>query len=338
MSNLAFPEIADHDRIAVAVSGGADSMALAHMLSYYAQARHKPLHIHALTVDHALRADSADEAARVGVWLSQLPHVSHHILRWDCPKPVARIMEAARAARYRLMINDCQNRGISMLAVAHHGDDQAETFLMRLARGSGLDGLAAMRPMHAYGDKVSLWRPLLGMAHDDLVTYCRINNLPWVEDPTNRSQRHTRNRLRASRAVLEAEGLSSKRLNETARRLDRASDALRILSERLLERALLEKSDDAWTLNLGILKDEPAELTVRVLRRALEELGAKKGYGPRLEKVEEITHIFLETAASHTLTLSGCVLRADPRRQTLEISRENPANNGKSLPLSANGL
>lgn len=331
MPGLIVPE--NVSRIAVAVSGGADSMALAHMLA----TAHED--VHAITVDHGLRPESAIEAAQVGSWLAGFPNVTHTILRWAGEKPAARRMESARAARYALMADYCRSHGIGYLALAHHRDDQAETFLMRLTRGSGIDGLAAMREIQPYDENLKLWRPLLNTAsHDDLKNYCRDAGMQWIEDPTNSSQKYMRNRMRAARGMLDAEGLSPKRLAATVRRIERASDALRILAARLLEKSLREKNDMQWTFDLKTLKDEPFELAVRVLRTALETLGSSGDYGPRFEKVEGVAHACLAATDSRTLTLGGCILRVNPRRGTLAVACEKARESAKSLPLAANGL
>lgn len=328
---ITFP--ANADSVAVAVSGGADSMALVHMLG--SAGTHK---IHAITVDHRLRVGSAIEANDVGEWLAQFPNVKHTVLQWHGHKPASGVMENARAARYALMAEYCRDHDIHYLALGHHRDDQAETFLMRLASGSGIDGLSGMRDYQVYADDLTLWRPLLAYAHEDLVAYCRDKNMRWVEDPTNQNLHYTRNRLRAARDVLDAEGLSAKRLATTARRLDRASDALRVLSQRLSAKTTIEKNVSAHVFDLAGLKAEPFELAVRVIRTALQDMGSGGIYGPRFEKVENAAEILLGTASAKTLTLGGCILRAQPRRGTLSILREAAENGAKTLPLAANGL
>lgn len=320
--------IPDHAaRIAVAVSGGADSMALVHMVSR----QHKD--VHAITVDHALRSESADEAKQVGAWLKGFPNVTHIILKWEGDKPDTGRMESARTARYALMADYCRAHDIKHLAVAHHRDDQAETFFMRLSHGSGLDGLAAMREFQSYDDQVTLWRPLLETAgHDDLVTYCKDNFIHWIEDPSNVNDAYTRARLRKT---LQSEGLDSKRLSQTMRRLERASDALRILADRLLEKAMKEKSEDSVTIDLNVLRAEPFELSVRVIRTLIDDIGNANNYGARFEKVEEVARFCLDATESTATTLGGCILKLRQNGGILRIEAEKTM---KTLPLTANGL
>ncbi len=311
MQSLILPD-SDGTKIAVALSGGADSMALAHMLAH----RKPSIHIHALTVDHGLRPDSAAEAASVAKWVSKWPALTHTILNWSGKKPATGIMDAARKARYRLMADYCRKGGITHLALAHHGDDQAETFFMRVAHGSGLDGLAGMKPLQPYNDALTLWRPLLGYGHDDLVAYCRAHKIKWVEDPSNSNEAYTRARLRN---VLAQEGFSPKRLGTTLARIDRAQAALKTLAARLGQAALKSRTATQYVYDLSLLRAEPFELVLRVLRDAIETLGRRGAYGPRLDRLEVLAAGLLGSPQKTAVTLGGCVLRVDPARMTLKI-------------------
>jgi tRNA(Ile)-lysidine synthase len=318
MPGLNFPELDNLSRVAVAVSGGGDSMALAHMLATYAATRKKKLHVLAITVDHGLRAESAAEAKLVAKWLSKWPHVTHKILQWSGPKPKTGKMESARIARYALMADMCKAEGIEILAVAHHADDQAETFLMRLTHGSGLDGLAGMRLMQPYNDTLTLYRPLLGLQHADLLSYCKKHKVKWVEDQTNSDQKYTRTRLREA---LATEGLDTKRLATTLQRLERAASALGDITAATTQKALLEQTEDSHVFDMAILKAMPFEIFLRVLRNALDTLGRGR-YGPRLEKLEEIAATIYKSSKKTKATLAGCLIAVDPRGGRLKISRE----------------
>ena len=138
--------------IAIGLSGGPDSLALTHMLSQLCSKHNLNTEIHALIINHNLRPEAADEAEEVAQIAKTLPCVTPVILRWDMPETDSRIMEAARAARYDLMANYCVEQDIKYLYIAHHLDEQAETFLFRLAKGSGLDGLCGMQETYAYSD------------------------------------------------------------------------------------------------------------------------------------------------------------------------------------------
>lgn len=180
--------------IAVAVSGGADSMALALLAAEWAKAAGR--RFAAVTIDHELRAESGAEANQVGAWLAGAG-IGHAILRWEGEKPASGIHAAARAARYRLIGAWCRAEGIGDLLVAHHRDDQSETMLLRLARGSGAVGLAAMAAV-SERDGVRLLRPLLGVPKARLVATLKAREQPWIEDPSNANPRFGRTHVRSA--------------------------------------------------------------------------------------------------------------------------------------------
>ena len=178
--------------IAVAVSGGADSMALCLLAHRWAQAENGT--IVALTIDHGLRPESASEALQVKAWLNKLG-IKHHILTWTPPVMESGIPASAREARYRLMADYCREHAILHLLSAHHRDDQAETLFFRIARGSGMEGLACMAALtHVNG--VRLLRPLLNVSKSQLVALLQSTAQPWIDDPTNENMVYTRNFIR----------------------------------------------------------------------------------------------------------------------------------------------
>jgi tRNA(Ile)-lysidine synthase len=188
---------APNGQIAIAVSGGADSMALARLAIDWAK-RHQ-VQVTVLTVDHGLRPASAAEAKQVTGWMADLG-VAHTVLTWTGAKPQTGIQAAARDARYALMGGCCRDNGVGTLLVGHHRDDQAETYLMRLDRGSGPNGLAGMSAItDRYGVRIA--RPLLGVPKSRLVATCRGLGQGWIEDPSNCDPRYARTRARATLAA-----------------------------------------------------------------------------------------------------------------------------------------
>jgi tRNA(Ile)-lysidine synthase len=182
----------DNPHLAVAVSGGADSMALA--LLAHAWARHRGGTVTALTVDHGLRPEAAGEARQVGDWLTGRG-IAHETLVWRGPKPRAGIQAAARTARYDLLAQWCRGRGVLHLLAAHHGDDQAETVLLRRDMNSGIAGLSGMAPVRAMAG-VRLLRPLLSRHRAELTATLKACRQPWLEDPSNQDLRYARIRAR----------------------------------------------------------------------------------------------------------------------------------------------
>lgn len=316
---LSLHDFSGEGAVAVGVSGGPDSMALLWLLSLWA--KKSGAKVAAFTVDHGLRAESSAEAQKVGDWVKDWPQVSHRILRWEGDKPQSRILEEARAARYKLMKDAMAAENIHSLFIGHHRDDQAETFLIRLAKGSGLDGLAGMNELQAL-DGMTLVRPLLDISKDDLIAICNDNKILYVDDPTNKNEDYLRPRLRAAQSVLEEEGLTSKRLAVTARRLARARSALDDLSHDLFVMALLEQKDEGFLFDFKALHAAPEELVLRVLLRAMDQLRPDADYGPRLEKLENLMGRILKDNSFKGATLGGCLFAKNNERETLYIGKE----------------
>ncbi|WIM13469.1 tRNA lysidine(34) synthetase TilS [Enhydrobacter sp.] len=179
--------------LAVAVSGGRDSLCLVLLAQDWAAARGG--RTVALIVDHGLRAESASEAAATRDLLAGRG-IAAEILHWSGEKPASRLQEEARTARYRLLFEACRRHGILHLLVAHHAADQAETVAMRMARASGPDGLAGMAAVVEHR-QARLLRPLLSVPRDRLTATLRERGIPWIEDPSNADPRFERARLRA---------------------------------------------------------------------------------------------------------------------------------------------
>ena len=286
---------------ALAVSGGSDSTALMVLFVDWLRQRGRSAgSCTVLTVDHGLRASSADEARAVAAAAVELGY-RHATLAWEGPKPRAGIQAAARSARYRLMRGYMRAHGIGLLLAAHTRDDQAETVLMRLARGSGLDGLAAMAPLSPLGERGpgdistggdARWigRPFLDVPKACLRTTLEDRGLRWMEDPSNIAPEFERARLRAAQGHLDALGLTPDMLALSAARLARA------------RRAIEDMVDDLCGPHAGAVRVDPCgvvlidraplrgageEIALRLLERAVAAAG---GSGERvpLGKLEAV--------------------------------------------------
>lgn len=305
-------EAAPH--LAVAVSGGPDSLALTLLAHAWAKARGGEAI--GLTVDHGLRPESAAEAKAVARWL-EARGIRHHILHWRGEKPQANLQAAARAARYRLFESWCRGAGVLHLLLAHQLEDQAETFLLRLGRGSGVDGLAAMAACVETA-WARLLRPLLAVPRARLRATLEAVGQDWVEDPSNRDPRHARVRLRKLLPSLAPEGLEVPRLAVTAGRLGRARQALEAWAARLLaEAATLDPAGYAVVAR-GPLAAAPAEVGLRALARLLRCVGGGS-YGPRLERLERLYRETVDEGLPKARTLGGCRLLRLGRRQAERI-------------------
>ncbi|WP_181832875.1 tRNA lysidine(34) synthetase TilS [Bosea caraganae] len=318
-----FAGLADETRLLVAVSGGPDSVVLLALLSDWARQPGRP-ELVAATVDHGLRAASAGEAEAVAALCRELG-VPHAILRWSGPKPASGIQERARQARYSLLAQHADGLGGAVLVTAHTLDDQAETMLMRMARGSGPSGLLGMRSRVRKG-AIDLARPLLGVPKARLIATADARGLPFIQDPSNADTRFERVRWRGLMPALAEEGLGAERLATLASRLGRIEAAVEHRVAALLP--LLVPSDDgaAMRLDLTALAGEPDEVVLRLIGRGLEGVAAR-GDGenlPRLERLEACAFALIDAAGrglAMTRTLSGCVLALD-RKGALTFARE----------------
>lgn len=288
--------------VAVAVSGGADSLCLALLAQDWASGLGG--RAVALTVDHGLRPDSSAEAARVGAWLAGRG-MEHHILRWDGAKPAADIQAEARKARYRLLEDWCAARGVLHLLLAHHQDDQAETLLLRLARGSGVDGLAAMA---AVAETFSLrqLRPLLAVPRARLAATLAARGQDWVEDPSNRNPAFSRARLRALMPALAAEGMGAERLAATARRMARARAALEDDVAAAAARWVAPHPAGHAVVDPTVFRLVAEEVGLRLLVRLVQAVGGG-AYPPREDRVVAL-YGRLRGGLEGGATLGGCRL------------------------------
>lgn len=313
--------------VAVALSGGPDSMALCYALAQWAET--ESVALHALTVDHGLRAESLEEARSVGQWVSGWTGVNHEILSaHDYLRDAdSRLMEAARHARYELLNDYCRRHGIEYLFLAHHQDDQAETFLFRLAKGSGFDGLAAMTPVSLNEKGVTIVRPLLGVPKADLIRFCADNGIPFVSDPTNENPAYARNRLRRAHDVLAAEGLTAARLAVTAKRIGRARAALEHYADQAFRDALKEDGAHRIVFTFTILDFAPEDIRLRVILRGMERLVPDKGgYGPRRDRLEALMDdLFARDAAFRKRTLGGVIVSRDTKKDLIVLEAEEIA-------------
>lgn len=284
---------------AVGVSGGADSLALIYLIDSWAQKHGKK--IKALTVNHNLRENSRSEAEYVAK-LMQKAGIEHHILTWKGTKSQTGLEEKARTARYSLMENFCNSHKIKSLIIAHHKFDQAETFLMRLQRGSGVDGLSAMSEVSTLGN-LKLIRPLLDAEPIEFRQFLNSKNILWCEDEMNYDEDFLRVRVRSLLPFLEEKiGLSVDRIVTTAKVLSRTRDYMEQQTSAFIKKNVKFLSPHIATVSLALLQKQHEEITFRVLSTLLKNI-AQKPYIPRAEDVERLCSSLKDF---HGKTLHGC--------------------------------
>jgi len=317
-----FADLEAYPSLVLAVSGGSDSTALMALAARWRAPLRQGPRLVAVTVDHGLRPGTAREARAVKRLAGHIG-IEHRTVRWLGPKPSTGIQEAARYHRYRLLAAAARRVGARHILTAHTRDDQAETVLFRLARGSGLTGLAGMTRISACEDVV-LVRPFLALPKARLVATLAVAGIGYVEDPTNADPRFVRTRLRAIMPALSAEGLDAPRLARLARRLARADRALQIQAEEAFTR--LSAGSDLKTgpirLDLRGLCDLPTELALRVLSTAVATRGQE---GPaELGKLEALLAAILAAATGPQpalrlrRTLAGAMITLDAERVSVE--------------------
>ncbi len=319
------PQFFKSPKIAVGVSGGADSLALAHTLSDYMSSI-KGGELHCLTVDHQLRAESKDEAQFVKETVTKWGnHVAHETLNWQSSRKKTSIQEQARNARFDLMSVYCKQNSIEYLALAHHADDQIETFFIRLTAGSGPDGLACMRPI-TERNNLKILRPLLDVSHTDCVSYCEGRDLHWIEDSSNENESFERVRFRNSMPVLEEEGLSKERILRVIARMQETNKISSYATEKAYKDSIQNIDTKHIVFKLNDILGLPRGLTHRLLRKAMDELNPNTDYGARLLKSEElVSALFEEKEGFNKRTLGGCIFSVSKDKKSLQIDKEKTA-------------
>jgi len=333
-----FADLIDQPALVLAVSGGPDSTALMWLVARWRKRQRRGPKLVAVTVDHGLRPEARREAAAVKRLAARLG-IAHRVLRWRGAKPTTGLQEKARIARYRLIAQAADRVGATCVLTAHTIDDQAETILFRMIRGSGLTGLAGMARMRPLlmprveppaagrrrsaepGKNVFLVRPLLDIAKARLIATLRAARIDSADDPSNRDPRFTRARLRALAPALAAEGLDARRFALLGRRVRRAEAAI----EFAVAAAAAALSATEWSEHGPIVLEAegfsalPAEVALRLLGRAIARVGDE---GPvQLGKLESLAETLAAATAAGVRfrrTLAGAAVTLGRDRITVE--------------------
>lgn len=314
-ANALFAPLLRFPRVALAVSGGPDSLALMHLAAKWRVARSEGPELVVLTVDHGLRPESRDEALQVSC-AADAAGLLHATLVWE-HGAVDEGQARARAARYDLMAAYAHAHDIPALVTAHHLDDQAETFLMRLMRGSGLDGLAAIPEEGAWAG-LTLLRPLLDAPKARLVATVQAAGIVYDTDPSNINPRFERGRMRCAMETLSGLGLNADAMALSAKRLRRARAALDASADKFLDSQAGVSAAGYASVDTAALDALPDEIALRALSRLLGTIGG--GLEPvRLAKLEAL-YAALKAAPDKAHTLGRC--RIAPKAGRLFIFRE----------------
>lgn len=320
-----FANLAQYQSLLVAVSGGADSVALLHLLARWARRQGEGApRIEVATIDHGLRDGSQEEARWVGE-LSQELGFTHHVRRWQGEKPTTGVQSLARKMRYQLLleiVDAAALKGPVAIVTAHTQDDQAETVLMRLARGSGIDGVGAMddvRALNPQSRPVDLVRPLLGIAKDDLIRFLTRMGQGWKEDPSNVSRDYERVRLRDAMPSFAEIGVTPAALALTAQRARRARAALDALAQEFVITDVDLNNGVCASMDVSRFRAQPEELRIRILNLLVRGFGGTAA-PPRLQQLETVVLQLFAGSDRQRLTLGGSVV--DQRPAKLNVYRE----------------
>jgi tRNA(Ile)-lysidine synthase len=320
--------------LVLAVSGGPDSIALMWLAARWRKALSRGPHLLAVTIDHGLRPEAAREARDVKR-LARGLGVAHRTLRWTEAKPKSGVPAAARAARYRLLAGAARGSGASHILTAHTRDDQAETLLMRLLRGSGISGLAAMA-RQTPREEVFIARPFLNISKSQLVATLDRARIGYADDPTNLDVNFTRPRIRKVIEGLAVEGGDARNLARLASRLARANAAIEVVVDGAARYLALKDTEAASrsaaprgrsenaSFDAAAFAALPEEIRLRLLLRAIERFGHE---GPaELGKAEALLATFEQTLrtvgkgrhARLKQTLAGAVISLAKGRIVIE--------------------
>lgn len=298
----------DMPALGIAVSGGGDSVALMHIVAEWAHGRR----IMVATVDHGLRPESADEARQV----AQAAHalgLSHTTLLWEGRTDGGNLMAKARDARLRLLAGWAQHNDLPAVALGHTADDQAETLLMRLSRGSGIDGLASMAERRE-AQGICWLRPMLGVARQDLRDWLRTRDIPWIDDSSNENTDFERVRIRQA---IHAMGLDIHALASAAGHIRQARDALSHYALDAARDAVAR--DGSLCLSRNAFQEAPPEIRRRLIVAACRWITGTD-YPPRRNTV---LHALAAIQSGRRVTLDGALI--EPRGDRIRLFRETAA-------------
>lgn len=269
-------------KIAVAVSGGCDSLALTFALREFCAA--KKIELFAITIDHAVRKNSTEESLQLQKLLTK-NKINHEILKINwANKPEKNIEASLRQERYKLLTNFCKKNKIKFLFLGHHLGDSAENFLIRLFRGSGLDGLSTMANFLEVSG-VKLVRPMLDIAKEELQNYLKTKKIKWFEDETNDDERFLRNKIRNFFATFEEKNLIQKRIKNACDEISEMRDFIDVVVEREMKK-VVKFADNSCAIDVKKFKKLNPKIALKILALITMKIGGKE-YKPRLAKLKK---------------------------------------------------
>ena len=298
-------------RIGVALSGGPDSLALTALAKAYSyQYKCK---IYYVLVDHNIRKNSLDEAKSVKRLLKKY-HITLHVLR---SKKIIRnnIQSKARTVRYNLITNFCKKKKIKTILTAHNFEDQVETFLIRLSRGSGLQGLSSMKQIHKIDHNISLIRPLLDFKKKKLISISKIIFGKYFKDPTNKNTKYLRTRIRNLKTPLETSGINYDKIFQSIKNLASSRDTLNYYFGEIYKDIIIKKKDKVF-INLKKFNNINQEMKMLVLKKTIKDF-TNSYYTTRSKKITNLMNQ-IKAKKNAKFTLGGCIIFSEKKHIILE--------------------
>jgi tRNA(Ile)-lysidine synthase len=326
-NHIKFPK-----KIAVALSGGADSMALTFLLEEFC--RDKKIKLFTITIDHKIRSSSTKEAQKLQKILSA-KKIHHEILTISTAKiPQKNIEAKLREERYEMLYTFCVKNKIEFLFLGHQQEDVAENFLIRLFRGSGLDGLSTIANYYQFKE-IKLIRPLLDFEKDDLKQFLQQKKIQWFEDETNKDEKFLRNKIRSFFATFPEKNLLQKRIKNAADEIARTRD---MFDKILINEAkkILYFKENKFFVNHKKLQKLDEKTALKILALIAIEI-SKKPYKPRLEKLKKF-YEYLKNDDIKPRDFYGCSIKKFDKNYIIIFSKKLSANDKIKLNTILNKL
>jgi tRNA(Ile)-lysidine synthase len=315
-----FPQRKLPKRIAAAISGGADSLALTLLLNEFC-AENK-IELFAITIDHKMRKSSSKEASHL-TRILQKEKISHQILSLNKNQiPKTNIEAKLRAVRYEMLHSFCVENKIKHLFLGHIQSDIAENFIIRLFRGSGLDGLSSIAQVSDF-QKIKLIRPLLDVTKDELKDFLQAKKIKWIEDESNKDERFLRNKIRNFFDTFEEKNLIQKRVKNAADEISKMRDLFDGLMLREAKKTLGFHQNEFFTINVKKFIKIEKKIALKILALILMEVGGK-AYKPRLEKLQRFYGWIVESKNHKARNFYGCMAKDFDDNRIMIYNEKNP--------------
>jgi len=317
--------------IAIAVSGGVDSLVLMNLANESKAIKNKDVFI--LTIDHGLRPESKNECKFVEGLAKKLGF-KVKILKWKGNKPKKGLQEKARNERYNLLLNFCRENSINNLFLAHHLDDQIENFLFRMFRGSGIKGLTSFSNRFER-DGILLIRPLVDIPKSELITFAKKRKIKWIEDPSNQNKKFERIKLRKILPLIYEEGFDKKIFLKSIKKLKLANKALDEVTKEFVSKYVMVNKNISVFINQELFLEAPKEVQFRIIENSIRIFSGERFYSPSYSKIMNLINWINESNEISAKTLGGTIFRR--RNKGIILYKEvKKLNEIKPIKLSIN--